>query len=142
MKQIKKNTAPTERVQKTKQILAVILSLLLVFGLAACRSSRQTSAQTDTTQSNVAMETTEAKKTGAVEDFVKRFSEYFFSGNTEELRKCLAAGYQGAADGYTGETASDISVRTIAPIDDDNHLLPASSLLRETRTASLIFPWS
>lgn len=40
----------------------------------------------------------------------------------QELRKCLAADYQGDADGYTGEAASGISVRTIAPIDDDNQL--------------------
>lgn len=53
---------------------------------------------------------------------VELFSLYFFSGNTEELEKCLAEDCQNPAVCYEGETAGDITVKTIAPIEDDNHL--------------------
>lgn len=65
---------------------------------------------------------TEGKELEDPASFVETFSLYFFSGNTEDLEKCLAEDCQNPAVCYEGETAGDITVKTIAPIEDDNHL--------------------
>lgn len=126
-----------------KKTITIFLSLFIILSLSACRnSSGQTepksaeehfsasigSPEENGEASKMPSETEtepeiDKNKADDPTSFVQAFSQYFFSGDMDELEKCLTDDYQDAVVCYTGETAGDISIRTIAPIeDDDSHL--------------------